>query len=214
MTIADRLRKLRTDNQLTQREFANIFGLSDARYSQYETGKRTPDIEILSKFAKYYGVTLDYITGFSEFVNKSTQEMLGKRVRQLRRDYNMSQDDLGKILGVGKTTISNYENGNSFPDSEKLLQLSEVFEVTTDYLLGASDVRDRSILTPKDEKNIAKTLDVLKDQIENSKEVPLNYNGIDVTDEDTELLYDAIELALKRIKRKNKEKYTPNKYKD
>lgn len=211
--IADKLRKLRTDNQLTQKEFASLFGLSDARYNQYETGRRTPDIEILAKFAKYYGVTLDYITGFSDFINGTTPKILGKRVQQLRRDYNMTQDDLGKILGVGKTTISNYENGNSFPDSEKLLQLSEVFEVTTDYLLGASDVRDRSILTPKDEKNIAKTLDVLKDQIENSKEIPLNYNGIDVTDEDTELLYDAIELALKRIKRKNKEKYTPNKYK-
>ena len=211
--IADKLRKLRTDNQLTQKEFASLFGLSDARYNQYETGRRTPDIEILAKFAKYYGVTLDYITGFSDFINGTTPKILGKRVQQLRRDYNMTQDDLGKILGVGKTTISNYENGNSFPDSEKLLQLSEVFEVTTDYLLGASDVRDRSILTPKDEKNIAKTLDVLKYQIENSKEIPLNYNGIDVTDEDTELLYDAIELALKRIKRKNKEKYTPNKYK-
>lgn len=212
--IADKLRKLRTDNQLTQKEFASLFGLSDARYNQYETGRRTPDIEILAKFAKYYGVTLDYITGFSDFINGTTPKILGKRVQQLRRDYNMTQDDLGKILGVGKTTISNYENGNSFPDSEKLLQLSEVFEVTTDYLLGASDVRDRSILTHKDEKNIAKTLDVLKDQIENSKEVPLNYNGIDVTDEDTELLYDAIELALKRIKRKNKQKYTPNKYKE
>ena len=214
--LGDKLRKLRTDNQLTQKEFAQIFGLSDARYSQYETGRRTPDLETLASFAKYYGVSLDYITGFSDLIasNTTTSKIFGKRLRQLRREYNMTQADLGEKLGVGKTTISNYETGNSYPDNENILKLSKIFEVTTDYLLGASNVRDRSILTPKDEKDISKTLNVLKDQIENNEEYPLKYDGIEVTEEDAELLFDAIELALKRIKKKNKEKYTPNKYKN
>lgn len=214
--LGDKLRKLRTDNQLTQKEFAQIFGLSDARYSQYETGRRTPDLETLASFAKYYGVSLDYITGFSDLIasNATTSKVFCKRLRQLRREYNMTQADLGDKLGVGKTTISNYETGNICPDSENILKLSKIFEVTTDYLLGASNVRDRSILTPKDEKDISKTLNVLKDQIENNEEYPLKYDGIEVTEEDAELLFDAIQLALKRIKKKNKEKYTPKKYKN
>ena len=214
--IADKLRKLRTDNQLTQKEFAKIFGLSDARYNQYETGRRTPDIEMLASFAKYYGVSLDYITGFSDLIssNTTTSKVFDKRLRQLRREYNMTQEDLGEKLGVGKTTISNYETGKSYPDNENILKLSKIFEVTTDYLLGASNVRDRSILTPKDEKDISKTLNVLKDQIENCENAPLNYGGIEVSNEEAELLYDAVELALKRIKKKNKEKYAPKKYKE
>ena len=54
----------------------------------------------------------------------------------------------------------------------------------------------------------------MKDQIENCENAPLNYGGIEVSNEEAELLYDAVELALKRIKKKNKEKYTPKKYKD
>lgn len=214
--IADKLRKLRTDNQLTQKEFAELFGLSDARYNQYETGKRTPDIETLASFAKYYGVSLDYITGFSDLSNPNiaAPKVFGKRLKQLRKEYCMTKTDLGAQLNVGKSTISNYENGTSFPDNDNLLKLSNIFEVTTDYLLGASNVRDRSILTPRDEKDIAKTLNILKDQIENNEDEPLNYEGAEVTHEDAELLFDAIELALKRIKKKNKEKYTPKKYKE
>lgn len=138
---------------------------------------------------------------------------IGNRIRSLRSEYGMTQTALGEQLNVGKTTISNYENGNSFPDNEVLLKLSKIFNVSTDYLLGVSNIRDRSILTPKDEKNIAKTLDMLKDQIENNQSGELNYNGIEVTDDDADLLLDAMEIALRRIKKKNKEKYTPNKYK-
>ena len=138
---------------------------------------------------------------------------IGKRIRSLRQEYRMTQTQLGERLSVGKTTISNYENENSFPDNDVLVKLSEIFNVSTDYLLGTSNIRNRSILTPKDERDISKTLDILMEQIENKENGPLNYNGDKVDSEDAELLKDAIEIALKRIKKKNKEKYTPKKYK-
>lgn len=139
---------------------------------------------------------------------------IGKRIRSLRQEYRMTQTQLGEYLGVGKTTISNYENENSFPDNDILVKLSEIFNVSTDYLLGISNMRSRSTMTPKDERDISKTLDVLMEQIENNENEPLNYNGERVDPEDMELLKDAIGIALKRIKKKNKEKYTPNKYKE
>lgn len=69
-------------------------------------------------------------------------------------------------------------------------------------------------MTYKDNRNIVKTLDMLKNQIDNNESGELNYNGIEVTDDDAELLMDALDMALRRIKKKNKEKYTPKKYKD
>ena len=126
----------------------------------------------------------------------------------------MTQTDLANLLGVGKTTISNYENGNSYPDNEILLKLSSLFKVSTDFILGSTIKRNHTNLSPKDEKNIAKTLNVLKDQIDNNESGELNYNGIEVTDDDAELLMDALDMALRRIKKKNKEKYTPKKYKE
>lgn len=214
--IANTLRELRNEHGLTQKEFAEKFGLSDARYNQYETGKRTPDIETLTLFANYYGVSLDYITGNTHERTLTNKDFIrvGKKIKKLRNEFRYTQTQLGEKLGVGKTTISNYENGNSFPDNEILIKLSQIFNVSTDYLLGISNIRDRTVLTPKDESDIAKTLDVLKEQIENNENGPLNYNGTEVTSDDAELLLDAIEIALRRVKKKNKEKYTPKKYKE
>nr|DAQ80244.1 MAG TPA: Helix-turn-helix XRE-family like protein [Caudoviricetes sp.] len=136
-----------------------------------------------------------------------------RRIAMLRKEMGMNQMELAKYLRLSQQTISKYENGKADPDKETLIRLSELFNVSTDYIIGNSDKRDHSELTYKDNRNIAKTLDVLKDQIGNNESGELNYNGIEVTDDDAELLMDALDMALRRIKKKNKEKYTPKKYK-
>jgi repressor LexA len=60
---------------------------------------------------------------------------LGKKIRMLRTEANINQTELGKYLGVGKTTISNYETGYSMPDIEITLKIAEYFNVTVDDLL-------------------------------------------------------------------------------
>lgn len=74
---------------------------------------------------------------------------LADRIKELRKQHNLTQAELGKILGVGKTTISMYENGNSTPNDEIKLKLSDYFNVSLDYLLGKSSqinhVEDRNI---------------------------------------------------------------------
>lgn len=136
-----------------------------------------------------------------------------RRIAILRRELGMKQSDLSEILNVSQQTISKYENGKADPDPETLRKLSDLFNVSVDYIIGNSSKRDHTELTAKDERDISKTLDILMEQIENKENGPLNFNGDNVSDEDMELLKDAIEIALKRIKKKNKEKYTPKKYK-
>lgn len=138
---------------------------------------------------------------------------LGKRLRQLRKEYCMTQVELGQKLNLEVSAISDYENGIRFPDNENLIKLTQIFKVTTDYLLGTSNIRDRSILTPKDEKDISKNLNNIIEQIKNQENVSDNCDGIEITEEDADCLMKAIDLALHRIKKKNKEKYTPKKYK-
>lgn len=62
--------------------------------------------------------------------------MIGKRVRELRVEKGMSQQELGNAIGVTKVSICGYENGSRFPNLEKLIKLAETLETTTDYLLG------------------------------------------------------------------------------
>ena len=64
----------------------------------------------------------------------------GEILSELRRDKSISQKELAKILHVSPATVSNYENGIHLPDIEKLMELADLFHVTTDYLLGRCDI--------------------------------------------------------------------------
>lgn len=59
------------------------------------------------------------------------------RIRELRQAHKMTMKELGRIVGVAESTISQYETGKRQPDNETLLRISEYFDVTAGYLLGA-----------------------------------------------------------------------------
>ncbi len=60
--------------------------------------------------------------------------ILGLKLKKLRKAKGLNQDELAQILGVGKTTVSNYETGYTTPPSAMLLQLSVFFNVSLDEL--------------------------------------------------------------------------------
>ena len=62
--------------------------------------------------------------------------ILGYRLRELRKENRMSQEDLGKLLGVTKVSISGYENGTRVPSLDVLQGILDVFGVSADFLLG------------------------------------------------------------------------------
>lgn len=60
------------------------------------------------------------------------------RIKELRtaQTPKMSQEKLGKLVGVGRTTVTMWENGSNEPDNATLVKLAEIFGVSIDYLLG------------------------------------------------------------------------------
>ena len=74
--------------------------------------------------------------------------ILGYRLRELRKDNNMSQEDLGKLLGVTKVSVSGYENGTRIPSMEILITILNVFKISADYLLG----RELDVICESEEK--------------------------------------------------------------
>lgn len=64
----------------------------------------------------------------------------GNRLKQLREAKGLSQAEVAKIIGVGRTTYLKWESGENQP-TRKLDQLSRFFNVSIDYLLGKSDVK-------------------------------------------------------------------------
>jgi len=66
--------------------------------------------------------------------------MFGKRLKELRHSNNMTQIDLAESLNLSPSTIGMYEQSRREPDMETLLHISQLFNVSVDYLTGRSNI--------------------------------------------------------------------------
>lgn len=65
----------------------------------------------------------------------------GETLKKLRKQNNLTQNELGSKIGLSKAVISKYENGMGYPSYDVLIRIAQYFKVTTDYLLGVSRSR-------------------------------------------------------------------------
>lgn len=76
--------------------------------------------------------------------------MFGERLKKLRENKNLTQEQLAKKLHVVKSTISMYESNIRIPGADTLNELSKYFNVSTDYLLGnehkMSEIEEKEVL--------------------------------------------------------------------
>ncbi len=90
--------------------------------------------------------------------------LLANRIKQLRIENHLTQEALGKLVKVTKVSICCYEKGTRLPSLETLVDLSEVFKVSVDYLLGcdllivAEDDEEYGIKMSKEEINFIKEM--------------------------------------------------------
>ena len=62
-----------------------------------------------------------------------------KRIRDLREDHDLNQNQLAEILNISQSTYSRYESGFLDVPSEILIALSKLYKVSVDYILGISE---------------------------------------------------------------------------
>lgn len=65
-TLADRLKKLRNEKGLNQKDLAKLLGVSESAYGYYEQGRREPSNEAQEKLANFFDCSIDYLTGHSD----------------------------------------------------------------------------------------------------------------------------------------------------
>lgn len=77
---------------------------------------------------------------------------LGERLKKMREEKGLTQEELGKIINVSKPSISRYEAGTNEPNNETLKKLANFFDVSLDYLMGYSDIKEpaNKILSDKE----------------------------------------------------------------
>lgn len=83
-------------------------------------------------------------------MNKLFQE----RLKELRKEKKLSQEELGKVLNINLRTVAYYESGERTPSPETLSQMADLFEVSVDYLMGRTNISNYNMfsnLIPFDE---------------------------------------------------------------
>ena len=88
------------------------------------------------------------------------------RIRELREDRDLRQIDVAEKTGIDQRTLSNYETGKTNPDSFAIIQLAKFYGVSTDYLLGVTDMNIHDMQDVSAElKKISARLDSLQKYI-------------------------------------------------
>lgn len=119
MYLAQNLRYLREQKGLSQRECAEIFGLSGSAIAMWEQDQRKPDIEMIVRLAEYFDVSLD------ELVLKDLKPpipLYALNLRYLREKQELTQQNMADFLGYrGKQGYSMVETGKSGISVESLV---------------------------------------------------------------------------------------------
>ena len=66
-------------------------------------------------------------------------DIIAKRIKEIRKENNLTQLELGKILSVSQDNISLWETGKSLPTVQHVILLAKTFNLSTDYILGVSE---------------------------------------------------------------------------
>lgn len=91
----------------------------------------------------------------------------GNRVKMLRNEKKLTQQDLSKKIGVSKSALSQIENNKITPSRETVSALSHVLDVTSDFILGLSEYRE---LDKEESSEVRKEMNVLTEKIEKLSE--------------------------------------------
>lgn len=93
--------------------------------------------------------------------------MLGKRLKQLRKEQGLTQEDLALYLNVSKQSVWGYENNSVQPSLDVIVKIADRFNVSLDYLLGRTDKKCNSNLsTTANNKEIVLKIHDLLDKLD------------------------------------------------
>lgn len=137
---------------------------------------------------------------------------IGGKIKNLRKERKLTQVELAKKSNISRSYLTDIENDRYNPSIETLKAIANSLEVTLSDILS-DKVKDDNSLNYRDKKSITKDLKKLMDDFRTGTDGTAYYNGQELDNDDLDLIESAMKIALEQIKIRNKEKYTPKKYK-
>lgn len=129
---------------------------------------------------------------------------------KLLKDRGITAYRVSKETGVTTATLTSWKQGKYTPKPEKMQKIADYFGVSLSYLMtGKEDSEKEPQLKPKDKKDIR---EILASTEELLKQDGLMFDGDPASPEAIDSILSAMQIGMEMAKKKNKEKYTPKKY--
>lgn len=129
-------------------------------------------------------------------------KQFGDRLKELRKNKNITQAELAKILNTGKASISHYESNRRLPDANIIGILADYFNVSVDYILGKTDLKKVELNDITQDTNLEDELHSLIERIEDDPN--LLFKGQPLTTDIKLQLKGAIKMIESIAKQKEK----------
>lgn len=145
MYYKKRLNEIRTLNDISQKKLAQMLNISPYTYSHYETEDTIIPLKHLVTLCNYFNVSLDYIFNFNNIENypNSKKELdlnlASTRLKEFRKENNLTQKELANKLNVARTIITEYEKAHYLISLHALYTICKTYHYSADYLLGFID---------------------------------------------------------------------------
>lgn len=141
----ERLYFLRENTELTQEEMGAIIGVKKFSISNWEHSKEIIPLDKLNIYSNYFNISMDYILKLTDNKQASLKiETLdkieiGKKIKKIRTENNLSQRELAAILNTTHSVIWSYETGKNLILTAFAFEICKHFNISLDWLCGKKE---------------------------------------------------------------------------
>ena len=134
------LAKIRENNEFSQRKIAEMLNVSKSTYARWETQEQFIPLCRLNDFCNLFNVSMDYAMGISKtniktnLLSRLDKKIIGYKLKKIRSDNNLTQNDLAFFLNTTHSTISAYENGKTLILTVFALEICKKYNYSLDWL--------------------------------------------------------------------------------
>lgn len=144
--IIKNFRYSRESLDLKQKDLTDFFNVTSSTISGWEIGKDTIPLKHLIKYANEYNFSLDYLFGLKEknepyFPLDIDLKLIGKNLRIIRKQNNLTQEDIAKVLNTSASGYAHYENARNLIPTTFIFSLSFIYkDFSIDKILGRKKI--------------------------------------------------------------------------
>ena len=142
--IAERLKDIRIENDLTQAQMAKILNTTQTSYNRWENNVELISLKKLTRVCNYFNTSMDYLVGITRNnigndKHDLDYKVVGNNIKIFRKEKNLSQKDLATLLNTSQSTISAYEAGKTIILTAFALEIVKKYNISLDWLCGRKE---------------------------------------------------------------------------